>query len=184
MKGRVAILVGLVAGVAFVAGWLADLGAQTTMVTALVCGIAAMLGQLSTRDLLSRATALVDRGIDEYFSDGGELMTQARVARDRVERLAITALVAGILAPFFATLRTIYVGPFWAAAAIAVAVASVFLSSLLFAANRELTGLIEQDRLRRTREKNIREANASPKHPQPASQAADPNLMGYKTAGH
>ena len=122
MKGRVAYLVGSVAGAAFIAGWLLDPAAQTTMVTALVCGIAAVLGQLSTRDFLARAQQLIDRGIDEVYVDGGELLSQARVTRERIDQLALTALVSGVLAPFFGTLRSIYSVPLWAAAAFACAV--------------------------------------------------------------
>ena len=183
MKGRVAYLVGIVAGAAFIAGWVFDPGAQTTMVTALVCGIAAALGQLSTRDFLARAQQLIDRGIDEVYADGGELLSQARVIRERIDRFALTALGGGVLAPFFGTLRTIYAVPIWSAAAFACAVGSVILAVVLFAANREFGALLEIDRLNRAKAKQLRETLADSKAKQPVSQATDPNLMGYGSGG-
>lgn len=181
MKGSVAIIVGIVSGAVFVAGWMIDPGAQTTMVTALVCGIAAVLGQMSTRDLISRSQALVERGIDDVYTDGGELLAQARLARDRLDRLAMTVLVGGVLAPFLATLRTIYPQPIWAALAFAAAAFSVTLAGFLFAANRELSRLLEADRMRRVKAKQVRDASVARGDVIP-SQATDPNLMGYRVA--
>jgi hypothetical protein len=151
MKGTVAILTGFLGGAAFILGWLIDPGANATLVTSLMCGFGSILVQLSSRDLISRTQGLIDRGADETTSDAGELFGEGRRMKARLESLVLVALFAAILAAFFASLRVIDAKSYWSAAALACAAISTFISLSLFAANRQLGGLIDSERVRRAR---------------------------------
>lgn len=178
MKGIVTVVVGLLGALAFAAAWVFDPGPQATMAVTLVCGFATVLGQLSTRDLLGRAQALIDRGADEVTADGGELLSQSRIMKDRIERFVLAAQVTGILAPFFGALRALYDTHLWSALAATCAFVALILSVWLFFANRALSKIVDADRERRARAKAQRDA-AKPITDFSTELDQHPNLKGY-----
>lgn len=181
MRGVLAPVYGFIGAVAFIAAWFADLGADATLVVALVCGIAAGLNQLAVRDLLSRCQQLVDRGAERYPTDGGELRDQAVNLRTRAERIAIASVMFGALAPTMAAMRALIDQVLWSALALTFAALAITTALLLFITSRHLVGVMDKQRLDQViagRQKAVTIVGEQPKLP-----ADDPNLFGYQFGG-
>jgi hypothetical protein len=168
---------------AFSAGWIFSPSSSAVVALALVSGMTAALGQITTRDLLARSQALVDRGIDDFYNDGGEKLAQARANRNRIERLSWSPIIFGVLGSTFAALRTIYAHPLWTGSALACAGIALVVSAMLFALNRILGAHLEAQRLTGIQEKRVRDVMAARKAFDPKQVQDDPNIMGYKYAG-
>lgn len=176
-------IAGATGGTAFVIGWLANPSPQATLAVTFVCGLSTALNQLGTRDLLAKAQGLVDRGADESIRDGGQLLSDARRLRARVEALALDPVIAGVIAPACATLGTMFLHPLWAALAFSASTVALLSAGLLFKANRQLTQLLERDRTERAHAKHMAEIGAQIKPTDRSKAPSDPNLMGYGMGG-
>jgi hypothetical protein len=181
MHSRLPIFIGCVGGGTFAVGWLIAPGANLVLAISLVSGMTAALGQLTTRDVLSRAQASVDRAADSFYSDGGEAMAKAIEFRDRIEKIAWGPLICGVVAPAAATMRSIYNHPFWSGLALCFAAVSLMLAALLFGLNRILTAALDTERVGRAQAKRQADvlSASSKKFEAAVSSKTDPNLMGY-----
>lgn len=184
MHLRPTVLAAGVVGAGFFAvGWAVPASPSTVLALSFVSGTVAALGQLTTRDLLSKFQALVDRSLDEFHLDGGACYERAKASRLRAERLSWGPLICGVLSPASATMGTINPHHFWSGTALALAAIALYLAILLFSANRLLVESMDNDRKRRAQEKRLREFHAANKPLDPKLTEKDPNLRGFGFSG-
>jgi hypothetical protein len=178
MRFTAAVFSGLIGGTAFTVGWIWDPAQPAVLTTSLVCGLAAIFGQMSTRDLLARAMSLAERGADEVLVDGGEMVVEAEGMRKRIADLAIATQVIGVLAPTAATLRQMLPNQGLSGASFAFGFIALFLSYRLYAANTCLAGLVIEERRRRAIRKTQKEALEKAQAPA-ASILHEGNMKGF-----
>lgn len=183
MKARLPVYAGILGASAFSIGWMSAPSSSAVVCLAFVSGITAALGQITTRDLLGRSQTLIDRGIDDFYNDGGEKLVEARANRDRIERLSWDPIIFGVMGSTFAAIRTIYAHPFWTGSAFACASVALLISALLFALNRALGANLEAQRLSAVKDKRVRDVIGARKTFDPKQAHDDPNIMGYTYAG-
>jgi len=175
------IFIGLLGAVGFVLGWVLDPAKESIMVVALVCGTAGSIFQISVRELVARAQALVDRAIDRSIEDGGEFLDEARETRERVSKLGRALLMFSVLAPAFAAARGIYPEAWLSAFAFCFSTMAVSLSLLLQVAHREFNVCVETERQAKLLEQAAKAVVAARKHPVDLDTIAkqNPNLPDY-----